>query len=185
MVGGGDGSRHSLRCDFRGRGGRGSFERMRAINPRLNAVVVDLSEEALKVAKASDKARAKGIELGPLHGVPITIKENVDYDGRPNPNGVAAQMNIVAPSDAPVVRISRRLAHRHRPDQYARILVPRLYGQSASRADAEPVGSRYHLRWIIGRRRRRGGGRHRNDRTWQRHWRFIALAGALQRGSHH
>ena len=80
------------------------IEHMRAINPKLNAVVVDLSEEALKVAKASDKARAKGIELGPLHGVPITIKENVDYDGRPNPNGVAAQMNIVAPSDAPVVR---------------------------------------------------------------------------------
>jgi amidase len=80
------------------------LERMRAINPQLNAVVVDLSEEALKAAKASDKARAKGTEIGPLHGVPITIKENVDYDGRPNPNGVAAQMNIVAPSDAPVVR---------------------------------------------------------------------------------
>ena len=61
------------------------LERMRAINPRLNAVVVDLSEEALKAAKASDKARAKGIELGPLHGVPITIKENGDYDGRSNP----------------------------------------------------------------------------------------------------
>ena len=80
------------------------IERMRAVNPKLNAVVVDLSEEALKAAKASDKARAKGTELGPLHGVPITVKENVDYDGRPNPNGVAAQMNIVAPSDAPVVR---------------------------------------------------------------------------------
>ena len=77
---------------------------MRPINPKLNAVVVDLSEEALKAAKASDKARAKGIELGPLHGVPITIKENVDYDGRPNPNGVPTQMNIIAPSDAPVVR---------------------------------------------------------------------------------
>ena len=46
----------------------------------------------------------KGEQLGLLHGVPITIKENVDYDGRPNPNGVASQMNIIAPSDAPVVR---------------------------------------------------------------------------------
>jgi len=78
--------------------------RMRDVNPKLNAVVVDLSEEALRGSKAADNARAKQRELGPLHGVPITIKENVDYEGRPNPNGVAAQMNIIAPSDAPVVR---------------------------------------------------------------------------------
>jgi amidase len=78
--------------------------RMRDVNPRLNAVVVDLSEDALKAAKAADKSLTRKTELGPLHGVPITIKENVDYAGRPNPNGVAAQMNIIAPSDAPVVR---------------------------------------------------------------------------------
>jgi amidase len=78
--------------------------RMRAVNPTLNAVVVDLSEEALKAAKAADNARAKGTEPRLLHGVPITIKENVDYEGRPNPNGVPAQMNMIAPSDAPVVR---------------------------------------------------------------------------------
>ena len=77
---------------------------MRDVNPKLNAVVVDLSEDALRAAKSADNARAKQRELGPLHGVPITIKENVDYEGRPNPNGVAAQMNIIAPSDAPVVR---------------------------------------------------------------------------------
>ena len=82
--------------------------RMRAVNPRLNAVVVDLSEEALKAAKAADHARAKGTEPGLLHGVPITIKENVDYEGRPNPNGVPAQMAVIAPSDAPVVRNLKR-----------------------------------------------------------------------------
>ena len=80
------------------------LERMRAVNPKLNAVVVDLSEEALRAAKAADKATAKGIARGTLHGVPITIKENIDYEGRPNPNCVPAQMNIIAPSDAPVVR---------------------------------------------------------------------------------
>ena len=78
--------------------------RMRAVNPKLNAVVVDLGEEALKAAKAADRARAKRGEPGLLHGVPITIKENADYEGRPNPNGVPAQMKIIAPSDAPVVR---------------------------------------------------------------------------------
>lgn len=82
--------------------------RMRAVNPKLNAVVVDLSGEALKAAKAADRAQARGGELGLLHGVPITIKENVDCEGRPNPNGVPSQMNIIAPSDAPVVRNLKR-----------------------------------------------------------------------------
>ena len=79
-------------------------ERMHAVNPKLNAVVVDLSAEAVKAARAADRARAKGADLPPLHGVPITIKENVDYQGRPNPNGVPALMSLVAPSDSPVVR---------------------------------------------------------------------------------
>ena len=79
-------------------------ERMHAVNPKLNAVVVDLSAEAIKAARAADRARAKGADLPPLHGVPITIKENVDYEGRPNPNGVPAQMGLIAPSDSPVVR---------------------------------------------------------------------------------
>ncbi|WIW46876.1 amidase family protein [Bradyrhizobium sp. 62B] len=80
------------------------LERMRAVNPKLNAVVVDLSEEALRAAHTADKQRAKGGALGALHGVPITIKENVDYEGRPNFNGVPANKDLIAPSDAPVVR---------------------------------------------------------------------------------
>lgn len=76
---------------------------MHAVNPKLNAVVVDLSDEALRAARAADKLR-KGVDRGALHGVPITIKENVDYAGRPNPNGVPALMSVVAPSDSPVVR---------------------------------------------------------------------------------
>jgi amidase len=84
------------------------LERMRAVNPKLNAVVVDLGEEALKAAHAADKQRAKGGQLGLLHGVPITIKENVDYEGRPNFNGVPANKDLIAPSDAPVVRNLRK-----------------------------------------------------------------------------
>ncbi len=83
---------------------RAHVERMAAVNPRLNAVVFDFSDDALKSAKAADRARAKGGELGPLHGVPITIKENVDYQGYPNPNGVKALLGQIAPSDSPVVR---------------------------------------------------------------------------------
>jgi len=78
------------------------LDRMAAVNPALNAVVVDLSEPARQAAKAADRARPG--TTGALHGVPVTIKENVDVDGLPNPNGVPAQLRVIAPSDAPVVR---------------------------------------------------------------------------------
>ena len=79
-------------------------DRMQAINPALNAVVIDLGAEALKAAQRADTAVARGDDLGPLHGVPITIKENVDVKGRANPNGVVAMKDLIAPSDSPVVR---------------------------------------------------------------------------------
>ena len=79
-------------------------ERRAAVNPKLNAVVFDFSEQAIADAKAADKARTKGAALGALHGVPITIKENVDYEGYPNVNGVKANLGLIAPSDSPVVR---------------------------------------------------------------------------------
>ncbi len=86
MDGIADGSRHPLRRDFLAvEVVAAHIARMRDVNPKLNAVVVDLSEDALKAAKAADNARAKQREPGLLHGVPITIKENVDYEGRPNP----------------------------------------------------------------------------------------------------
>jgi amidase len=77
---------------------------MHAVNPKLNAVVIDLAEEALDASKAADERQSKDEDLGPLHGVPVTIKGNVDYRGKPNSTGVPALANLVAPSDAPVVR---------------------------------------------------------------------------------
>ncbi|MCB1343431.1 MAG: amidase, partial [Pseudooceanicola sp.] len=54
-----------------------AIARMNAVNPALNAVVVDLSAQAMEQARALDKARAAGQPTGPLHGVPVTIKINV------------------------------------------------------------------------------------------------------------
>ncbi|WP_398466549.1 amidase family protein [Tardiphaga sp.] len=76
---------------------------MQAVNPTLNAITVDLSEDALRAARAADKQR-KTASRGPLHGVPVTIKQNVDYEGRANTNGVEALNGLIAPSDSPVVR---------------------------------------------------------------------------------
>ncbi|WP_323784363.1 amidase family protein [Leisingera sp.] len=80
-----------------------SINRMNAVNPALNAVVEDLSVEALDRARALDKARAGGAVPGPLHGVPVTIKINVDQKGHATSNGVPALKDLIAPADAPVV----------------------------------------------------------------------------------
>ena len=82
--------------------------RMRATNGKINAVVDDLGDAALREAEAHDKAMRAGGPIGPLHGVPVTIKENVDQKGRATPNGVVAFKDVIAPDDAPVVRNLRR-----------------------------------------------------------------------------
>ena len=80
-----------------------SVDRMHQANPDLNAVVEDLSHDALERARGLDKARAGGAEPGPLQGLPVTIKVNVDQKGRATTNGVVALKDLVAPDDAPVV----------------------------------------------------------------------------------
>ncbi|TXL82345.1 amidase [Vineibacter terrae] len=79
------------------------IERMHAVNPKVNAVVRDLSDEALAAARAADEAVRRGERLGPLHGVPVTIKENVDQLGLPTINGVVAYKDLTATEDSPPV----------------------------------------------------------------------------------
>lgn len=79
-------------------------ERMRSVNPRLNAVTLDLGDAALATAATLDKQRASGNATGPLFGVPVTIKDNVDVRGQRTPNGVKALADVIAPDDSPVVK---------------------------------------------------------------------------------
>ncbi|MGY9055671.1 MAG: amidase [Alphaproteobacteria bacterium] len=78
--------------------------RMQDQNPALNAIVYDYSSDALAKAAEADKAIARGDELGALHGLPVTIKVNVDYEGTPNTNGLPALANNLAPGNSPVVQ---------------------------------------------------------------------------------
>lgn len=78
------------------------IERLHAANPALNAVVVDLTGQALEAARAADRRQAEGAALDALHGVPVTIKINVDVAGQANSNGVAALRDNIAPADSAV-----------------------------------------------------------------------------------
>ena len=80
------------------------LDRVAARNPDLNAIVYPCFDEARALARAADDAVRRGDTLGPLHGVPVTIKENVDVKGLPTPNGVKAFESVIAPDDAPVTR---------------------------------------------------------------------------------
>ena len=73
--------------------------RIEAVNGKVNAITVVLAESALEAADAADSAEPSG----PLHGVPFTIKENIDCVGSPTTQGVPLLADAMPPTDSPVV----------------------------------------------------------------------------------
>src|SRR5689334_12041918 len=79
------------------------LERIGRLNGPINALVVVDREGALKAARAADRAAAKGAGLGPLHGVPITIKEAFDVAGLRTTSSYPPLKDNVAKGDASLV----------------------------------------------------------------------------------
>ena len=77
------------------------LRRIEAVNPSINAVTVVLGEQALEAAKAADRVVAGGAELPPFHGVPFTVKENIDLAGTPTTVGLKALSGRVSESGRP------------------------------------------------------------------------------------
>jgi len=123
--------------------------RLREINPRINAVVDLTADEALAAADAADATVARREPLGPLHGVPVTIKINVDYAGRATTNGVVAFKNRIAKDDSPPVANWRNagaiiIGRTNVPPFSARFFTDNaLYGRTRNPWDADrtPGGS--------------------------------------------
>lgn len=84
------------------------LDRLTDVNPRLNAVVQEFPHEALSEAQAVDRKIAQGEDPGPLCGVPVTTKVNVDQKGQATTNGLKLQKDLVAESDNPVVANLRK-----------------------------------------------------------------------------
>ncbi len=80
-----------------------SLDRLQAVNPRINAVVQEMPEQALDAAARLDARIAAGEDVGALAGVPVTIKVNIDQQGFANTNGVRIQQDLIAEIDSPVV----------------------------------------------------------------------------------
>lgn len=85
-----------------------ALSRVDDLNPRLNAIVQRCDEQALAAADAVDHALADGQHLGPLAGIPITIKVNADQAGFATTNGLRLQSDLIATEDNPVVANLRR-----------------------------------------------------------------------------
>ncbi|HVP79669.1 MAG TPA: amidase [Thermodesulfobacteriota bacterium] len=76
------------------------LKRIRAVNPKLNAVVQELGDAACEQARAADRALARGNLLGPFHGVPMTIKDTLDTAGVITTGGTQGRARFVPKEDA-------------------------------------------------------------------------------------
>ena len=75
--------------------------RVEAYEPHIHATWLHSPERALKEARASEARWTKGEPIGPLDGVPVTIKDNIATRGDPKPVGTAAEDMTPQPADAP------------------------------------------------------------------------------------
>lgn len=87
---------------------RAALARLDAVNPAINAVVDHRPAQVLADAEAIDRAIAGGADPGPLAGVPVTVKVNIDQAGFATTNGLRLQRDLVAQANSPVVDNLRR-----------------------------------------------------------------------------
>ena len=84
------------------------LSRIDAVNPSLNAIVQQMPDEALAAAAAVDAKLAAGEDAGPMAGVPVTIKVNIDQKGHATTNGLKLLKDLIASEDSPIVSNMRK-----------------------------------------------------------------------------
>jgi len=84
------------------------YARIDEVNPKINAVVTLCRERALAEAQLADEALAAAKVLGPLHGVPFTIKDSFDTEGVVSTGGTLGRKDYIPGKDATVVARLRK-----------------------------------------------------------------------------
>ena len=84
------------------------LDRIAEVNPSLNAVVCFCAERALDEARGADAALSRGAEVGPLYGVPMTLKDSLDTEGVVSTGGTAGRRDFVPERDATLVARLRK-----------------------------------------------------------------------------
>ncbi len=123
--------------------------RLETVNPKLNAVVQLQAEAARQQAREADEAVSRGGRLGPLHGVPITLKDSLDTTGMVSTWGTAGRADFTPEHDATVVTRLRAagaiiLGKTNTPEfTLAGITDNDVYGRTNNPYDVErsPAGS--------------------------------------------
>src|SRR4030081_3872050 len=82
--------------------------RIEADNPRLNAFILVMAEEARRHARDADRELASGHARGPLHGAPISVKDLVDIRGTATTAASQMRRDHIAARDAPVITLLRQ-----------------------------------------------------------------------------
>jgi amidase len=77
-----------------------TFRRIDRHNPKINAIVWQFREQAMERARQADEMLVNGKTWGPLHGVPVTIKEALAYQGSPNTWGLPQLKDVKSPRTA-------------------------------------------------------------------------------------
>ena len=149
-----------------------ALARLAAVNPAINAVVAEMPEEAMQAAERVDGALARGEPVGPLAGVPVTVKVNVDQAGHATTNGLKLQRDLKAEIDNPVVANLRKAGavivgrtntpafslrwftrnglHGHTRNPWGRAITPGGSSGGASAAVAAGIGAIAHGTDIAG-----------------------------------
>ena len=83
------------------------LRRIEQVNPKLNAVVRICGDRAMEEARQADSKRSKDA-LGPLHGVPITVKDSHDTEGIVSAAGTKGRAQFVPSKDSTVVSRMRK-----------------------------------------------------------------------------
>jgi aspartyl-tRNA(Asn)/glutamyl-tRNA(Gln) amidotransferase subunit A len=84
------------------------LSRIAALNPTLHAFITVMAGDALSAAKTAEQEIAAGDYRGPLHGVPLAVKDIIDVRGQPTTCGAKFLKANISGTDAPVVQRLRR-----------------------------------------------------------------------------